>query len=88
MNHTPGPWKLKLGKGIEYDYQIYDTANNMVVAFPHYDMLRTKKQSKANAKLMAAAPELLQALKCLLEMGHAKAGDLARTAIAKAEGLK
>lgn len=30
--------------------------------------------------------ELLEALECLLEMGHAKAGDLARAAIAKARG--
>jgi len=36
--------------------------------------------------LIAAAPELLEALECLLEMGHAKAGDLASAAIAKARG--
>ncbi|BAR92359.1 hypothetical protein [Pseudomonas phage PS-1] len=39
---------------------------------------------EANARLIAAAPDLLEALECLLEMGHAKAGDLARAAIAKA----
>lgn len=47
----------------------------------HHDSL-----VEANARLIAAAPELLEALECLLEMGHAKAGDLARAAIAKARG--
>lgn len=37
-------------------------------------------------KLEASCNELLEALECLLEMGHAKAGDLARAAIAKARG--
>jgi len=39
-----------------------------------------------DARLFIAAPDLLEALECLLEMGHTKAGDLARAAIAKARG--
>lgn len=37
-------------------------------------------------KAVNAHDDLLMALECLLEMGHAKAGDLARAAIAKARG--
>ena len=43
-------------------------------------------QNSIDARLIAAAPELLDALEALLEMGHAKAGDIARKAIAKATG--
>ena len=62
--HTPGPWKLKLGKGVEYDYIINGGAH-LVACFAHYKHF-TKKETKANARLIAAAPDLLEALKLLM----------------------
>ncbi len=80
--HTPGPWRMD-----------HDGSNWMVVTDDYPEMVDVwgfngmpAVEVVANARLIAAAPELLEALECLLEMGHAKAGDLARAAIAKARG--
>lgn len=85
--HTPGPWNLELGRdgaprGLKGPAEVEhrNIVNWNGFASP------TKQVSMANARLIAAAPDLLRALECLLEMGHAKAGDLARAAIAKARG--
>ena len=60
-SHTPGPWKLKIGKGFEYTHQIKDIEGNPVAYWPIY-ATETKKTAKANARLMTTAPELLDAL--------------------------
>lgn len=48
------------------------------------------EQTKANARLIAAAPELLAALRVYLQAGHKEArreaSAIAKAAIAKAEG--
>ena len=59
--HTPGPWKLRLGTGVQYDYIIETKAGALVAAYPHYSDA-TKKATKANARLMANAPDLLEEL--------------------------
>jgi hypothetical protein len=59
--NTPGPWNLKIGTGFEYEYQIRDSEKNPVAYWPVYAG-QTKKTAKANALLMAKAPELLDAL--------------------------
>ncbi|NTF54866.1 hypothetical protein G6L12_08165 [Agrobacterium rhizogenes] len=47
----------------------------------------TKEQSHANARLIAAAPDMLAALKHVLESNDAKLShEMAVNAIAKAEG--
>ena len=61
LQHTPGPWKLRIGTGIEYDYIIETKTGALVTAYPHYTGA-TKKVTKANARLMANAPDLLQEL--------------------------
>lgn len=73
--HTPGPWKA------------FGTA----VYFPGirggFD-LRSCPNPEANARLIAAAPDLLDALKEVVRISDRKhdAWDAARAAIAKATG--
>ena len=85
--HTPGPWDMDEG-----DYGIYqiETSDQIAEVFSHHP----DEELKANARLIAAAPELLEALRELLEYDGGAfcvcddpyAMDRARAAIAKAEG--
>jgi len=96
--HTPGPWKIENGhiqqSGIAY-WQITDGADAICCnQFCYAD------NSDANARLIAAAPDLLEALKRLavisdgiyvrMSDGEARlmreAWEKADAAIAKAEG--
>jgi hypothetical protein len=53
MKHTPGPWDTKEG-------QIYPEESGRTLALiTYYD--RDNKEDVANARLIAAAPELLEA---------------------------
>lgn len=98
--HTPGPWKAKRSTefnahkpdGISDYWYIsdrwYDDSHEQIVSF--------KVRNEANARLIAAAPEMLEALKDALEHIPCKCNcwddrgdcphDKMRTAIAKAEG--
>ncbi|WP_313240406.1 hypothetical protein [Stutzerimonas kunmingensis] len=73
---TPGPWALRRSRTGSGHTHIECPADESMALFKRAE----------DARLFIAAPELLEALECLLEMGHAKAGDLARAAIAKARG--
>jgi hypothetical protein len=97
LKHTPGPWKLRLGTGVQYDYIIETKGGALIAAYPHYSGA-TKKVTKANARLIAAAPELLAIVEAMafeLNM-HLSAGNTSpfssdttlkvRAAIAKATG--
>ncbi len=86
MKHTPGPWSLT------YDSSL--VMSDQVVQGPIGPDTATHDEVKANMRLIAAAPELLDALKRLLnandelaEEGDAESmGDAiraARRAIAK-----
>lgn len=93
--YTPGPWRYHEGNHGEYlvSCESYGFAP---LARVKGDKRSTLKDAKANACLMAAAPEMLIAL--YLMMNHCydpdrddeivKAFDLARDAIAKAEGFR
>lgn len=79
MSHTPGPW----------------TANHNIVATTRGRLAidcgmsgATDAEDCANARLVAAAPELLAALKALVDVDEVTAGtyEMAESAIAKAEG--
>lgn len=70
MNHTPGPWRIK---GTNYGY-----TNKDVLGPPHrdggdYSPICTA-DNEANARLIAAAPELLEALKGMNHMGGDERG--------------
>ena len=57
MAHTPGPWEMK-DKGYGYDI-------GPGIAWIGDTTARPKKEQKANAHLIACAPELLEALEDL-----------------------
>lgn len=87
--HTPGPWNH--GE----DGFVYSPCGKYTLADPHYADLDIDER-EANARLIAAAPELLaaceQALKVVDAHRRASGGDgditaaLIRSAIAKAKG--
>lgn len=88
--HTPGPWWVdaKSFGGVE-TFTVRNEAGKEVASGQH---IATRR--KADARLIAAAPELLEALRGLLHkldipqqaMGLAADIYRARAAIAKAEG--
>ena len=103
--HTPGPWRIIIdddGNPLSGRLMVA-AAPELDCAIVHWDgfaqefweSARGKKEMHANARLIAAAPDLLEALeRCLnfienteSEMGDTlECGDKARAAIAKAKG--
>ena len=77
--HTPGPWHATL-------HQVGDE-NNVRVA-DCYSLEKGHDTARANARLIAAAPDLLAALEALLLLADPceSAVGVARAAIAKARG--
>ena len=101
--HTPGPWVINTAGGAKKGEPFRIT--EIYVYAPHVqddtaicaDIIDpiTQEPSEANARLIAAAPELLDALKIIAEYaseGEASTGPagwmgvVARVAIAKAMG--
>ena len=62
--HTPGPWKASMERRI-YEVHITDPSGD-VVARAEY--LGNIEETEANAKLIGAAPDLLEACKKLAEI--------------------
>lgn len=83
--HTPGPWKLK-NEGTIVD------ADGGLIATTGYRVTAIDDQDAPNARLIAAAPDLLAALEGLIRhevniSGAARAYvHDARVAVAKAKG--
>ena len=98
MSHTPGPWKV--GADEPFVYALNDAGTNRFFAGVQAGWLTeggtNKPEDKrtshdevmANARLIAAAPDLLAALEELLEGGciWVKQEYIARDAIKKAKG--
>ncbi len=93
--HTPGPWNT-LPEEVDKTYIRvrgtrlgcrYKVANVMT---PDYVCVhpREAEETRANARLIAAAPDLLEALKAVVRVADRKTDefDAARAAIKKAEG--
>ncbi len=91
--HTPGPWEWHTPATTSARHPAYVTSGNRyIAALYHTD---NQGQTHPNARLIAAAPELLEALKDL-EAGYERLKDQgypvsdcqkkARAAIAKATG--
>jgi hypothetical protein len=94
--HTPGPWRVAAMRGFAGSIGVGPKGETAVAviaadAFP--------SEREANARLIAAAPELLAALRAMIgvwehgidpsdeqEIGEPTAVRWARAAIAKAEG--
>lgn len=83
--HTPGPWCVE---GVGIRALVRAGTSGVIVAVRHR---LSAQENEANARLIAAAPELLEALEnilsnCLDSDGLSRAYENARAAIAKATG--
>ncbi len=81
LTHTPAPWSL-----IErQDGSFLVKAGSWDVAHNQHSGVHPERE-RANAHLIAAAPDLLEALKAVMAVADRKTNefDLARAAIAKA----
>ena len=82
--HTQGPWTI--GKQ-DHDVIMIDTANGTAIC----DVYGDSVDQPANARLIAAAPDLLEALEtlyravCIADADLRYGEELARAAIAKAK---
>lgn len=93
--YTAGPWHYREGHNGEFLVSC-ESGGFAPLARVKGDKRSTLKNAKANACLMAAAPDLLNALYAMMENCYdpdrddkiVKAFDAARDAIAKAEGFK
>ena len=86
--HTAGPWRIQesfVNNGQRWSILFRDDSKWLASVLHN-----NNDESMANAKLMAAAPELLEALESLLEQtrqyGHTAEITAAEAAIAKAKG--
>jgi len=94
MAHTPGPWKVAENLfGNTASYEVYANVETKSGKGGYTRICQiTPRDQKANARLIAAAPELLEALEAMVEMvemnglGKRYALDLAASAITKARG--
>ena len=81
--HTPGPWyNSDLRKG----RMVFAKTDTRLVADCSDISVRTEGEEQANARLIAAAPELLEALEYLMKHDNSEGWSNARAAIAKARG--
>jgi hypothetical protein len=98
-SHTPGPWSPFLGERAEYPGIDHD--HGSLIIFGENGELcgirgKTKQERQANAYLIAAAPDLLEALEEIVINAHKnyegsmdiypEAIEIAREAIRKAKG--
>lgn len=62
--HTPGPWRVmdRPENAIWVQGQPDENGYREICTLPNYQLLK-REQTEANARLIAAAPELLEALK-------------------------
>lgn len=86
--HTRGPWETKPAR-IGRDVAIV-AAGKFIVAEAFEDIREAGEQSPevtANARLIAAAPDMLEALKAMLPFVHGLMEHEIKKVIAKAEGV-
>jgi hypothetical protein len=99
VEHTKAPWKVKKSKEPDntggYDYAIIDSQEKIIAeTFEHVGKTKNgyeKRPAEANAKLISAAPELLEALKNVIKFWESGCFidaeiEQAKQAIKKAEG--
>jgi len=79
--HTPGPWNR-----IKGDRNVYSAAGTVCKTPAILGGGSAATNWEANARLIAAAPDLLEALECLIKSDHDDVIEMARAAIARARG--
>jgi len=91
MTHTPGPWKAKTIPGDYSKWEVRDSKGKSITGWGRVT------QTRDNARLIAAAPDMLAALKGILDIDNPPWGEpghvdfntaivMARAAVAKSEG--
>jgi len=65
--YTPGPWEVSPGEFVMRIKSIHSSEMVACVTWLPREGRRSSEEAKANARLLAAAPELLEALKELLD---------------------
>lgn len=82
--HTKGPWQVKFWKAANYVTLHIQACNEKAEWIAR---IENREESEANAALISAAPEMLEALKLALSLfPNEMRGSLVEAAIAKAEG--
>ena len=81
VKHTPGPWEA-CGKAVHAE------TGREIVFGGHNTRSGSDEEQRANARLIAAAPELLEALKVAVSQASWTGITQAHAAIAKAEGVE
>ena len=75
MNHTPGPWAFGhfLGRHALWVGPVGDDGQPLTpVAEVEWDSDMARNNARANARLIAAAPELLDALRAVVGRGYSE----------------
>jgi hypothetical protein len=87
-NHTPGPWKVSRRFDVYQDTQTPGVGGTFIATTKGVSELpeSINQVCEADAKLIAAAPELLKALQDILIFDSALSQENARAAIRKATG--
>ena len=95
--HTPGPWKVKAGTNAVLAGRKQICSHVNAASALTVNMVKDYEIAQANARLIAAAPDLLGALQNMLaqyntvhgtgDMEMQSAIDFAHKAIAKARGV-
>ena len=93
QKHTPGPWEAEWHRKYK-QWNVFPESGKAVVSVTDLCGEYSKEETEANARLIAAAPELLEALQGLLDCmaipssicKERPAYEAARAAIAKATG--
>lgn len=83
QKHTPAPWKITMSgrtpEGSAHKHQIGDY-NSRTIAYAYCQITDKKDQTfhehNANARLITAAPELLEALENIIDHYNSKDGDM------------
>jgi len=94
--HTPGPWTIcYYNRSILEEHRSRDGCSVVIAKLPDIAGPEHEPESyRPNANLIAAAPDMLEALRVLVGFAEAHNGEtyvkehlkIARTAITKAEG--
>ena len=87
--HTPGPWAMPdSGQGRISKVGVNGGWDGMIATADCGDYARSRSEGLANARLIAAAPDLLEALKDAVRDSESPGQwlDESRAAIAKATG--
>jgi hypothetical protein len=87
-NHTPGPWKVSRRFDVYQDTQVPGVGGTFIATTKGVSELpeSVNQVCEADAKLIAAAPDLLKALQDILIFDSALSQENARSAIRKATG--